>query len=97
MMIAARIIGTYSRVSRGRYLRRSREAPEVVDARALHGALHAARAAVVRRQRQVPVAVEHPVQRLQVLRRRERGLLGIGALVDVPVVLEAVLERRCRA
>ena len=36
--------------------------------------------------------VEHPVQRLEVLGRGQRGLFGIGALVDVPVLLEAVLE-----
>ena len=60
MTMAARIIGTYSRVSRGSSLRLGRELPEVVDAGALHRALHAARPAVVGGERQVPVAVENP-------------------------------------
>jgi hypothetical protein len=32
-------------------------------------------------------------QSLQIVRRRARGLLGIGAFIDVPVVLQAVFER----
>ncbi len=31
---------------------------------------------------------EHPVQLLEVARSRPRGLLGVGALVDVPVLLQ---------
>ena len=74
---------------------RRRQLPEVVASGALHRALHAAGAAVVGRQRQVPVA-EHLVERGQVFRGGARGLFRIGALVDVPVVLQTVLERRCR-
>ena len=94
MMTAARIIGTYSRVSRGRQRGIGRQRPEVVAAVALHRPLHAARPAVVRGQRQVPVAVEHAAQRLEVLRRRTRGLVRIRPLVDIPVVLQAVFDRR---
>ena len=61
--------------------------------RVLHRALQPAEPAVVGRQHQVPVAVEHLVQRLEVLRRRERRLLGVRPLVDVPVVLESLLDR----
>ena len=71
-----------------------RQRPEVVAAVALHRTLHAAGPAVVRRQRQVPVAVEHPAERLEVLCRGPRGLVGIGPLVHVPVVLQAVFARR---
>ena len=69
------------------------ECPEIRMARPIHGALHAAPAAVVGRQRQMPVA-ELVVQELQVLGGGARGLLGIRALVDVPVVLQPDLERR---
>ena len=41
----------------------------------------------------MPVAVEHPVKRLQILGGRDRGLFRIRALVDVPVGLEAVVPR----
>ena len=72
----------------------SRERPEIVAARALHGALDAAEAAVVRRQHEVPVPVEHVVQRFQIAGGGDGGLLGIRPLVDVPVRLEPLLGRR---
>ena len=72
------------------------ERPEFVAAAALDGALHAARAAVVGRHRQMPV-VEHPVERLQIFGRGDRRLFRIGPFVDVPVVLEPVFRCRCRS
>ena len=59
MTIAARIIGTYSRVSRGSSFGLSASVQKSSTPRALHRALHAAGAAVVGGERQVPVAVEH--------------------------------------
>ncbi len=42
----------------------------------------------------MPVAVEHPVQGLQVLRGSDGGLLGVRTLVDVPIGLQAVILGR---
>ena len=71
-----------------------RELPEIGDAGLPHRSLQPAGAAVVRRQRQIPVALEQLVERRQVLRGGERRFFGIGALVDVPIVAEPVLRRR---
>ncbi len=70
-----------------------RELPEIGLAAARDGAAHAAGSAVVGRHREVPV-FEDPVQRLEVLGGGLRGLLRVGALVEIPVGLQAVLERR---
>ena len=64
MTIAARIIGTALRVSRGRY-RTGRQCPEIGLTRPLDGPLNAAWAAVIRRQGQMPVAIEHGAERLR--------------------------------
>ena len=72
--------------------RRLGEVPEIALSRAGHGVLHAAGAAVIRRQRQVPIAAEHAAERFQIRGRGARGLFRICALVDVPVLLQPVLE-----
>ena len=94
MTIAARIIGTYSRVSRGSSFFLAASFQKSSSPRPLHGALHAAGAAVVRSQREVPVAVEHLARASQVLRRRDRRLFRIRPLVDIPVAAQAVFRRR---
>src|SRR5207249_3336593 len=73
-----------------------RQRPEVAEPGGLHRALHAAGPTVVRRQGEMPVAVEHVAQRVEVLRGGDRRLLGIGALVDVPVAVQTVLEPGAR-
>jgi hypothetical protein len=40
----------------------------------------------------MPVAAEELAQRAQVFRGRERGLFGVGPLVDVPVAPQPVFR-----
>ena len=72
---------------------RLREGPEVVGPGSLHRPLHPALPAVVGGEHEVPVVVEHLGQHLQILGRRHRGLLEVGAFVDEPVGLEPVVLR----
>jgi hypothetical protein len=68
--------------------------PEIADVGLLDGALEPAGAAVVRGEGQMPVAAKQVGERPQVLRGRKRRLLGIGALVDIPVAPQPVLDGR---
>jgi hypothetical protein len=69
--------------------RRGGRAPRSRHSRCGDGALHIARAPVVGRHGQIPVA-ELVVERLHVLRVGDGGLLGVEALVEVAVALQAV-------
>jgi hypothetical protein len=91
MTIAARIIGTYSRLARQDF-RLVGKRPEIVDVGRLERPLHAAGAAVVRRQRQVPVPAEEFAEGAEIFRRRERRFFRVGPLVDEPIAAEAVLQ-----
>jgi hypothetical protein len=73
--------------------RAARQGPEIRFSGALHRALEPAQAAVVRGEHEVPVAIEHVVQELQVLCRGDRRFFRVGPLVDVPVGFEALLGR----
>ena len=64
--------------------------PEIRVAGALDGLLHVARAAIVGRHGQIPIA-EQPVQIAQMLRRRTRGFFRILPLVDPPGMPQPVL------
>src|SRR3979411_3283165 len=90
MTIAARIIGTYSRVSRGRIFDLS-VSVQKFSTRAVFGA-RCTRPAVVGGQREVPVAAEDFAQSAEILRRGHRRLFRVGALIDVPVATQTVLE-----
>ena len=70
------------------------EFPEIVTPGSLHGPLHTAWPAVVRGKGKVPVTVKHPAQCLEVLGGCDGRLVGVRPFIDIPVVLQAVLERR---
>ncbi len=93
-MIAARMSGTYSRVSRGRYRELLDSAQKSSSPERFIARCTPPKAAVVGREHQVPVAVEQLVKRLQIARRSDGRLLGIRALVDIPVGLQPLLGRR---
>ncbi len=73
-------------------LRVARHLPEIVGVGLLHRSLEAPEAAVVRGEHEVPVAVEHLVQRLQVFGGRDGGFFRIRSLIDEPVVFQAVFN-----
>src|SRR5262249_4839306 len=69
-----------------------RELPEIGLSTKLHRVLKTAWSAVVRGERQMPVAVEQLAEHGQILRGCNRRLFRVGPLVNVPILPKSVLE-----